>query len=150
MAGCGSFPRTSPPSHQVKLLVALLLVMFLRKFFVWLLMMFRSTPPCLSQLLLAFLQVFNSPTKSKHTLLLRKSHRTRKLLLWQACDFSSVQSIPTEMPKKTVVCGNMSVVNRMCRAKTHSAAGTVAASATEQNDPTPISMKRKEDSPLFF
>lgn len=132
-AGPWYFPGTPSPSHQVKLLMFLSLVMFIRNILIGLFIIFRSSPPRSPQLLLAWDQVLDSPTNSKRTFLKTNSHSLGKFLPGQASDFSGEHRNPTEIHKKTAVWSNMSIVIIIYRAKTHSAAGTVAGAATEQN-----------------
>lgn len=127
--GAWYFPGTPSPSHQVKLLMFPLLVMFFRKHLIGLFMVFRSSPPRSPQLLLAWDQFLDSPTNSKHTFLKTNSHSIGRFLPWQTSEFSSEYRNPNEIHKKSI----MSIVIITYRAKTHNAAGTVAERATEEN-----------------
>lgn len=127
MAGPWKSPRTPSPSHQVKLLRFLLLV-FIRKFLTGLSISFRSSPPRFPQLLLAWDQVWESPTNSKQTFLNINSHIVERLLPGQASDFSSRYRNPNEIHKKTAARSNTSMVIII-----FSATGAVAGTATEQD-----------------
>lgn len=127
------FPGTPSPSHQVKLLMFLLLVMFFRKLLIGLFMVFRSSPPRSSQLLLAWDQFLDSPTNSKHTFFKINSQSIGWFLPWQTSEFSSEYRNPNEIHKKMEYRSIMSIVIITYRAKTHNASGTVAERATEEN-----------------
>lgn len=134
MAGPWFSPSTTSPSHQVKLLIFLALVMFFRKIWTGLFITFRSCPPCFSQQLLASDQLLAPPTNSKQTFLKANSHMAGTPLPGQASDFSGKNRNPAEIHKKTVARSNMStVIIIMRRAKAHSAAGVVVGAATGQD-----------------
>ena len=109
-------PWTPSPSHHVKLLVFLCLVTFFRRSLIGLFISFRSSPPLVSQLFLAWDQVFNSSTNSKQTSLKTRSHR--------APDSTGERRNPAEIHKKTEARSRMSMVIEMYRTKGRNGEGT--------------------------
>lgn len=121
---------TRSPSHQVWLKLALhSLVVLFRKTWIELLVSFRSSPPCFSQLLLAWDQVFNSSTNSKHRF---PKTNLQLLFLRQASDLPGTKRNPTEMHKKIKIRSNISIVITLCSAWALCAARAVAGAQTEQ------------------
>lgn len=135
MAGPWFSTSTTSPSHQVKLLIFLALVIFFKKIWIGLFINFRSCPPRFSQQLLASDQLWAPPTNSKQTFLKANSQSAGTPLPGQASDFSGKKRNPAEINKKTAARSNMStvIIIIMCRAKAHSAAGVVVGAATGQD-----------------
>lgn len=119
------------PSHQVNLLIFLSTVMLFSMIFIGLVMSFRSFPPLMSQLSLAWDQVLDSQTNSKQTFLKTNSHISGKLLPEQTSDLSCENKTPNETHKKPNR-RKVSMVNVIYKANTHNAAGTVGGRRSEQ------------------
>lgn len=94
---------------------------------------FSSSPPRLSQLLLAWDQVFNPQINSKQTFLKINAHSEELSVPGQDSGISGNNINPTRIHKNTDFRISRSIVI-MFRAQEHSAAETVAERANEQGD----------------